>query len=379
MRVSWRAVLAVAAAGISAGLAGLAAGPAHAAGTAVPGPAESSRPAAGPAATRYTTPGGLAGVAAASAADAWAVGYAGREYSGKVLMLHWNGAKWSRVTSPKVLAGTGALSGITVVSAKDAWAVGYSGTYADHTMLLHWNGKTWSQVTSPKPIGGTLSAVTATASGGWAVGDLHPGGASYSPLILRLTGTTWSRPKTTYGTHSDDDVTLDGVGVTSASTAWAAGGTQETGGLARWNGRTWTSEYSLFPLPNAYNFNALAAGPGGTAFVVGLEWAGSSPGPFSARLTGTTWKKVTVSAPSNAQLSAVTFAPGGTAWAAGAVGTRALIVRWAGSAWARITSPSPGSRSAIAGLGFSAPDYGWAVGISGSDTLILHWNGKTWS
>ena len=50
--------------------------------------------------------------------------------------------------------------------------------------------------------------------------------------------------------------------------------------------------------------------------MVGLEWAGSSPGPFSARLTGTTWKKVTVSAPSNAQLSAVTFAPGGTAWGA---------------------------------------------------------------
>ncbi len=295
-------------------------------------------------------------------------------------MLHWNGAKWSRVTSPKALAGTGALRGITVVSAKDAWAVGFTGTYAsDHTLLLHWNGRTWSQVTSPKSVGGTLTAVTATASGGWAVGDAHPGGAAFFPLMLRLTGTTWSRPKTTYGTHDDDDVTLDGVAVTSASTAWAAGGTQETGGLARWNGRTWTSEYSLFPLPNAYNFNALAAGPGGTAFVVGLEWAGSSPGPFSARLTGTTWKKVTVSAPSNAQLSAVTFAPGGTAWAAGAAGTRTLIVTWTGSAWARTSSPSPGPRSAIGGLGFSAPDNGWAVGTSGPDTLVLHWDGKTWS
>jgi hypothetical protein len=357
---------AIAATGISVGLAGLAGGPAHAA--------------ARPAARQFSTPGGLTGVAATSAANAWAVGYAGRLFGSKVLLLHWNGAKWSRITGPAVLTGAGALTGITVVSAKDAWAVGYTGTYAsEHTLLLHWNGRTWSQVTSPRPVGGTLTAVTATASGGWAVGDLHPGGASYSPLILRLKGTTWSRPKTAYGTHADDDVTLDGVAVTSAGTAWAAGGTQETGGLARWNGRTWTSEYSLFPLPNAYNFDALAAGPGGTAFVVGLEWAGSSPGPFSARLTGTTWKKVTVSAPSNAQLNAVTFAPGGAGWAAGAAGSRTLIVKWTGSAWARIASPSPGSPSAVGGLGFSAANDGWAVGTSGPDTLILHWNGKTWS
>ena len=380
MRVSWRAALAIAATCISAGLAGLAAAPAHAAGTAATGSAASSRPAAGPADTHYTTSGELAGVAAASAADAWAVGGTGEDFSGKVVMLHWNGAKWSRVTSPKVLTGTGALRGITVVSATDAWAVGYTVTGDGYyTLLLHWNGRTWSRVTSPPSIGGMLVAVTATASGGWAVGYTHPGGAAIFPLILRLTGTTWSRPKTTYGTHADDDVTLDGVAVTSAGTAWAAGGTQETGGLARWNGSAWTSEYSLFPLPNAYNFDALAAGPGGTAFVVGLEWAGSSPGPFSARLTGTTWKKVTVSAPSNAQLNAVTFAPGGTAWAAGAVGTRGLIVRWTGSAWARVTSPSPGPSSAIGGLGFSASNCGWAVGTSGSDTLILHWNGKTWS
>jgi hypothetical protein len=353
---------AIAATAIAAGLAGLAAGPAHA---------------AGPTATRYTTTGDLAGVAAVSASDAWVVGGTGP----KVLMLHWNGATWSRVTSPRVLTGTGALDAITAVSAEDAWAVGYTGTNdSDHTLLLHWNGRTWSQVTNPKPIGGTLRAVSATASGGWAVGDAHPGGAAFSPLILRLTGTTWSRPKTAYGTHAEDDVILDGVTVTRGRTAWAAGTTQETSALARWNGKTWTSEYALFPLPVQYYFTGVATGSAGTGFVVGSEsHFPSGPTPFSARLTGTTWKKVTVSAPSDAQLNAVTFAPGGTAWAAGAVGARALIVRWAGSRWARISSPSPGSRSAIAGLGFSASNYGWAVGYSGSKTMILHWNGKSWS
>jgi hypothetical protein len=63
-------------------------------------------------------------VAAGSAAHAWAVGYSGLLARSKVLMLHWNGAKWSRVTRPQVLTGPGALRAITVVSAKDAWAVG---------------------------------------------------------------------------------------------------------------------------------------------------------------------------------------------------------------------------------------------------------------
>ena len=32
-------------------------------------------------------------------------------------MLHWNGSRWTRLTSPKVLAGAGQLSAISVVSA----------------------------------------------------------------------------------------------------------------------------------------------------------------------------------------------------------------------------------------------------------------------
>jgi len=328
--------------------------------------------------TGYQAQGGLLGVAAASDSGAWAVGYAGSISAPKVLLVHWNGAAWSRVTKPAVLAGAGQLAAITVVSASDAWAAGFTGSYTSpRTLLLHWNGTAWSQVTSPAPIAGALSAVTATATSGWAVGDVHPGGASYSPLILRLAGTAWSRPATTYGTHANDDVALDGVAVTSGSSAWATGNTQETSALARWNGSTWTSAYSLFPLPAQYFFKGIAAGPDGTAFMVGARLSGASQVPFSAQLAGTTWRTVTVSAPAGAALNAVTFAPGGAAWAAGVAGTGTLILRWTGKAWARISGP--GTSGAVNGLGFSAASYGWAVGTSGSDTLVLHWNGSTWN
>jgi len=143
--------------------------------------------------------GGLLGIAAARNNNAWAVGYAGRNPAPKILMLHWNGKAWSRVTRPSVLNGSaGQISAITVVNARDAWAVGFAGNPARtiHSLLLHWNGKAWRQVTRPVPVkDGALSAVTATKAGGFATGYYYTGPAAldYWSLTFRLTGSTWSR------------------------------------------------------------------------------------------------------------------------------------------------------------------------------------------
>jgi hypothetical protein len=369
LRVSRGVLIAFAAAGVAVGLAGPIAGPASAAG--IPQAAVRPKP------VGFSVRGGLNGAAAVSGTNAWAAGFAGRSSAPRVLLLHWNGKTWTRVTGPGVLTAPGELSAVTAVSARNAWAVGYTGTVThQHTLLLHWNGTAWSQVTSPAPVAGALNAVTATATSGWAVGDRHPGGASFTPLILRLTRQGWSRLATTYGTHTNDDVILNGVARTRGSTAWATGTTQATSALAHWDGSTWTSAFSLFPLPAVYFFNGIAAGPGGTAFMVGARVPGGSQVPFSAKLTGTSWRKVPVHAPAGSVLKATTFAPGGHAWAAGSTGTGALIVRWPGRAWARISGPGAGR--AINGLAFSAARYGWAVGTRGSGTLILHWNGSAW-
>jgi hypothetical protein len=305
-------------------------------------------------------------------------------------MLHWNGAKWSRVTSPGVLTGTGQLTAITAVSASDAWAVGYvpaAGSGLGRSLLLHWNGKAWSQVTSPGPVaGGLLWAVTATAKAGWAVGYVNtnpdaPLCCAGTPLVLRLSGTKWARVSTKLG----DGAYLNGVAVTGTGTALATGGptAMVVGGTARLAGGSWKWDK---PDPAPGYLDSIAAGPGGTALAVG---ANEYTAPFPAvglRWNGKAWQKVTVSAPGLAQLSAVAFAPGGTAWAAGfysSGGTlRPLVMRWNGKAWIRATSP--GTRETLRGLAFSASNYGWAVGgtaaTSNSDkTVILHWNGKAWS
>ncbi len=352
-----------------------------------------AEPAARPAATSYSAAGKLNGVAAASASSAWAVGSAGSS-SPAVLMLHWNGKAWSRVTSPKVLNGTeGELSAITVVSATNAWAVGFTGELGsgkDHTLILHWNGRAWRQVTNPGPVtGGNLAAVTATAKSGWAVGYVNtnpdaPACCAGAPLILRWNGSKWSRVTAKLGKGAG----LNGVAVTAANTAWAIGmpTAMITGALARWNGSTWTWVRS-YPVQGAYRpLEGIAAGPGGTAFAVGEN--NDSPGPaISMRWTGKAWQQATVSAPSDSQLNAVAFAPGGTAWAAGGISSgtvSTLIVRWSGKSWARVASPTPGQGAVLSGLGFAAAGYGWAVGSTSSTagsskTVILHWNGKAWS
>jgi hypothetical protein len=376
-------LIAIAATGISVGLSSVIAGPAS-------GAAGVPQAAVRPAGTAYSTAGGLNGAAAVSNSSAWAVGYAGQSWAPKILMLHWNGKAWSRVTSPSVLTATGELAAITAVSAKSAWAVGYTGgigTGKNHSLLLHWNGSTWSQVTSPAPVtGGNLAAITATAKSGWAVGYVNtnpsaPSCCAGTPLVFRWNGSGWSRLTTKLGKGSG----LNGVTITAANTAWAIGSPTAmiTGALAKWNGSAWS--WVTDPVAGPYHpLNGIAAGPGGTALMVGTD--NNRPGPpISARWNGKAWKQVTVSAPNSSGLNAVTFAPGGSAWAAGVARSGSsvytLVMRWNGGAWTRVGSPGTGEE--LNGLAFSASNYGWSVGdtvsVSGSvKTVILHWNGTVW-
>jgi hypothetical protein len=344
------------------------------------------------AATAVSAAGGLNGVAAVSRSSAWAVGYAGKSSAPRILLLHWNGSGWSRVTSPSVLTASGELSAIKAVSAKNAWAVGLTGkpySGKTHSLLLHWNGSKWSQVTSPAPVtGGNLAAIAATAKTGWAVGYVNtnpnaPLCCAGTPLVFRFNGSKWTRLSTKLGKGAY----LNGVAITGTNRAWATGGplAMITGDLGKWNGSAWS--WAPNPVPGNYRpLYGIAAGPGGTAFVVGTDNDFPLGPAISARWNGKAWRQVTVSAPKSSGLNAVAFAPGGTAWAVGVVPSgsrsRTLVMRWNGAKWIRVSSP--GSSEDLNGVAFSAARYGWAVGsttsTSGSTrTVILHWNGTAWS
>ena len=136
----------------------------------------------------------LTGVAATSAGDAWAVGYAFFGVSTKTLAEHWNGKSWRIVKSANT--GTGdELKGIYTVSPTNAWAVGsyFNGT-AGRNLIEHWNGKSWSAIKSPN-LGAGSNELTSirgnSANDIWAVGDAVTSYPIAKTVILHWNGMHW--------------------------------------------------------------------------------------------------------------------------------------------------------------------------------------------
>lgn len=335
--------------------------------------------------TSYSVVGYLASVAAVSPTDAWAVGYTGTSAL-KTLIVHWNGQKWSPVTSPKPIAGW--FDGMTEVSPGNIWAVGASGPTngVNAPLIMHWNGTSWSRLPGVPAVDGGLTAIAQSGNILLTVGGLD----KPPMLIMQRIGTKW---KTDPAPSSPG--TMESIAMTGPDSAWAAGNTTPAGEtqpytgdvMLRWNGTAWKSV--SFPLNGTdENLWSLAAGPGGAVWAVGDSHnkASTSYAPISMLWNGRTWRKVTVTAPANSSLFGVSFVRGGTAWAVGqsAAGARTLALHWTGTAWSKVATPNPLPTSDyLNAVSASSPDSAWAVGGGGTSkspkTFILHWNGSTWS
>ena len=76
---------------------------------------------------------------------AWAVGQYDYLTQGtrvyRTLVLHWNGAKWTKVASPSPAGYSNYLGGVAATSASNAWAVGdyYSYTAEWRTLAIRWH------------------------------------------------------------------------------------------------------------------------------------------------------------------------------------------------------------------------------------------------
>jgi hypothetical protein len=283
----------------------------------------------------------LAGVAAVSPHEAWAVGSAGTE----ALIESWDGTDWS-VTGLPALAGPSALHGVDALPSGEAWAVGAAGR---HPLVLHRQGTAWEVVPSPSVAGArtTLLAVTARSSGDvWAVGKA-------------------------------------GRGVV----------------VEHWDGLAW-SIVAHPPLRPPARLDAVLALPSGTVWAVGAEMRGGwYPDVLSLRWSGSRWVRRAVPLPPSpwprsADTSALTglTAPGGVPWTAGywtpdpgSAGVETLTLRWSSGRWHRV--PSANDTHAFFTMPYAidgtAGDDIWAVGaaggLPGSGTFAMRWDGTSWS
>jgi hypothetical protein len=351
----------------------------------------------------------LYGVAGASEADAWAVGYAchgGCNGGGSsTLIEHWNGARWTRVPSPSPGANT-ALDGAAVVSATDAWAAGaYLARHyqAIVPLMLHWNGLRWSRVPVPELGPGrtdlvNLTSVTAvSADEAWAAGaSCCSTSAGPRDFILHWNGVRWSRLSFASAGQQFLSVTA-----TSARNVWAVGNAGPSLSqplIVHFNGRRWSR------LPSPVHSGILT---GVTAVSRSDAWAVGSrclrqcnrlspvDRSFLLHWNGRRWASVTTPQPGvSNELTAVTATSAGSAWAVGGFcsdcgaasgSSRVLIERWNGTRWSRLYGPRLGRGSpALDAVGALPSGPAWAVGQSCTGgcaamrPLTVRWNGRHW-
>ena len=238
-------------------------------------------------------------------------------------------------------------------------------------------------------ISGNLYGVAATsASSAWAVG--YSGSlTSPKPLIVHWNGTSWKQAPN----PAPAGTILAGVAATSATNAWAVGSTSTGKALIeRWNGTAWAQ----VPAPRPGSFSGLsgvAAVSASSAWAVGSTStsAGGSGKTLILRWNGTAWKQVPSPSPAGgAGLAGVAADAAGSAWAVGFTGpiTKTLILQWNGTTWKQVPSPSPEFPNPDTLRAVAAVSAGRALAVGCTDCatpsgfnepLVEGWNGKAWA
>ncbi|HJT57009.1 MAG TPA: hypothetical protein VJ761_10970 [Ktedonobacteraceae bacterium] len=300
----------------------------------------------------------LDGVAAISANDVWAVGFLTLPNPGgtQTLIQHWNGSKWSIVSSPNPGSEFNQLYGVAAISANDVWAVGYdySGSGNGQALFEHWDGTQWSVVPGPNPgVDVELSGVVALSTNNvWAVGS----------LIEHWDGTQWSVVPSPSGDS------LNGVAAISANDIWAVGrsfsGKYHTL-TEHWNGTQWSVVSSANVGNGKSLFGGVAATSSNDVWAVGFRRNSKT---LIEHWNGTQWK-IVPSGKVAGGFNGIVAISTSNAWAVGFYVPskrlfQTLIEHWDGSSWSVVSSPGAGSYSNLKAISVvPGTNNLWAVGL----------------
>ena len=245
-----------------------------------------------------------------------------------------------------------------------------------------------------------LTGVSAdSASDAWAVGSyLSNTTGIRDTLILHWNGTAWSRvPSPSPGSRFN---VLNGVSAAGTRNAWAVGfyRTQAAGArplVLHWNGTAWSQVTApASGLPDT-ELNGVSTVSGREAWAVGFAGAPAMGqfGTLILRWNGTAWARMTSPdpGPKDSFLQGVSATAGGGAWAVGSYALsrtlRTLVLKWSVPSWTQVKSASPapaGRYNLLSGVSASGQGHAWAVGSNPdlttgpAQTLVLRWDGTQW-
>jgi hypothetical protein len=374
----------------------------------------------------------LEGIFCQTSADCWAVGrYQAASGADLNQALHWNGSKWSQATTPNP-GGTASTSSSELFSvgcraANDCWAVGdYMKKGADLDQALHWNGSKWSAVSTPTP-GGNLSGDEnrlfdvrcVSVTNCWAAGQYGNNGVTLNQ-VLHWNGSTWSQTTTPNpgGTATSDISTLDAIRCTSASNCWTVGEAGNIGGTQflllnealHWNGHKWSRATTPNPGGTATgdfsDLSAVSCTSATNCWADGSYGSSSSTGNSlnqALHWNGTTWTLISTPDPDGTGegasnvLIGLSCASATNCWAVGDYGSISggvgvilnEALHWDGATWSQANTPNPAGTAdtdanILIWVHCNAQANCWAVGDTqkpGGPLLnqALHWNGTKWS
>jgi hypothetical protein len=314
---------------------------------------------------RGTTSNELRDLAIVTATDIWAVG----DYNPttdlasslrRTLVERWNGTAWQLVASPNATwsgVDVSTLQAVAAVSATNVWAVGYAAdlaTFRSTTLVMRWNGAQWTIVPSPNPAGASApnrlhDLAVVSANDIWAVGEQ---GYPQRALILRWNGVSWTNVPNTCGGP------LRAISALSATALWAVGDNT----TCRYNGQGWTR---IAPAQNAAFFD-VAAVTSTLVWSVGQRvycsayYCVSVGASVLERWNGSRW--AAVAHPLFSTLNGVDALAANDAWAVGDSASRGAILHWDGIAWRQQRAPAPGFGSSLNAVAALTSTRTWAVG-----------------
>jgi len=306
---------------------------------------------------------------------------------------HRTTGNWTSVKAPSPPGHTAALASVAAVSATNVWGVGqYNGVDGnDRTLIEHWNGSKWSIVSSPNPglFGNALNGVDASdANNVWAVGyQTNPP----KPLALRLSGGSWKEVATPAPQGSRGAVLL-AVSVRSGTDVWAVGYSVSDEGthslLEHWDGHAWAIVPGVDPSASDTELAGVTALAADDVWAVGYATTSTGDRSLVEHWDGHAWSVVDSPNPGGqAALAAVSFSSPTDGWAVGSQGVatvKTLALRWDGRTWSVVPTPNLSNQQdqLLAVAARTSGDV-YAVGYhdngTGHQTLVLHWNGTAWS
>jgi hypothetical protein len=161
-------------------------------------------------------------VSAASRSNIWAWAYDGAR--GGWVSLHFNGNRWRVVPLPARLLPAGHTTlpeQMLAVSATSVWGTVYSaeGSSRGPVVLVHWNGIRWSRVTGRLPAGALAGPIAGDGHGGLWLYAERPAGSGY--LAHYLNG-SWASAAVPAGPGGATSVTAL-ANVPGTASLWASG------------------------------------------------------------------------------------------------------------------------------------------------------------